>query len=91
MGMESLWCVFSVVLMLVFLSYFQAFSGNVDSDPIKIESIEIFPDPPLPGKNLTVAVTGTANQVIEVSRDTIAHNSHHRNLSNFNFIRRAHT
>ncbi|KAJ3813748.1 ML domain-containing protein [Lentinula lateritia] len=40
-------------------------SCGLVTDPINIESIEIFPDPPLPGKTLTVKVTGTANEVIE--------------------------
>lgn len=33
----------------------------------EIESIEVNPDPPKPGKNLTVTVHGTANERIEVS------------------------
>ncbi|KAJ4001016.1 ML domain-containing protein [Lentinula boryana] len=38
---------------------------GVDTDPVRIQSIEISPDPPSPGKALTVKVTGTANEVIE--------------------------
>ncbi|KAI0815123.1 ML domain-containing protein [Irpex lacteus] len=35
------------------------------SDPIHIKSIEISPDPPVPGKNLTVKVVGEALEVVE--------------------------
>ncbi|KAF8832417.1 hypothetical protein HHX47_DHR1001974 [Lentinula edodes] len=38
---------------------------GMETDPIRIQSIEISPDPPLPGKPLTVKVTGTASEVIE--------------------------
>ncbi|KAJ3879056.1 ML domain-containing protein [Lentinula edodes] len=38
---------------------------GMETDPIQIQSIEISPDPPLPGKPLTVKVTGTASEVIE--------------------------
>ncbi|KAG6845773.1 Phosphatidylglycerol/phosphatidylinositol transfer protein [Tephrocybe sp. NHM501043] len=35
------------------------------TDPIQIESIEVSPDPPVPGKDLTVKVTGRATETIE--------------------------
>ncbi|KAJ4486242.1 ML domain-containing protein [Lentinula aciculospora] len=38
---------------------------GLETNPVQIQSIEISPDPPLPGKPLTVTVTGTANEVIE--------------------------
>ncbi|GLB36229.1 putative phosphatidylglycerol phosphatidylinositol transfer protein [Lyophyllum shimeji] len=38
--------------------------GN-PSDPIQVEKITVFPDPPQPGKDLTVTVKGTATEVIE--------------------------
>ncbi|KAJ3719838.1 ML domain-containing protein [Lentinula raphanica] len=38
---------------------------GLETDPVRIQNIEISPDPPIPGKALTVTVTGTANEVIE--------------------------
>ncbi|KAG5654096.1 Phosphatidylglycerol/phosphatidylinositol transfer protein [Sphagnurus paluster] len=38
---------------------------GLDTDSIQIKSIEVSPDPPQPGKDLTVKVTGTAIQTIE--------------------------
>ncbi|OBZ80004.1 Phosphatidylglycerol/phosphatidylinositol transfer protein [Grifola frondosa] len=35
------------------------------SDPVHIETIDISPDPPQPGKDLTVTVTGVATEPIE--------------------------
>ncbi|KAI0080100.1 MD-2-related lipid-recognition [Panus rudis PR-1116 ss-1] len=35
------------------------------SDPIRIKSIDISPDPPKPGEDLTVKVKGVANQRVE--------------------------
>ncbi|KAF8078541.1 ML domain-containing protein [Lyophyllum atratum] len=35
------------------------------SDPIQVESIEVYPDPPQPGKELTVKVKGKATELIE--------------------------
>lgn len=35
------------------------------SDPIQIESIEVTPDPPKPGQDLTVLVKGTAQDAVE--------------------------
>lgn len=40
---------------------------GLDTDAVKIESIEVFPDPPEPGKDMTVKVKGIAREVIEVS------------------------
>ena len=39
--------------------------GN-PSDPVHIKSIEISPDPPKPGEDLTVTVVGEAIERIEV-------------------------
>lgn len=36
------------------------------SDPVHIKSIEISPDPPKPGANMTVKVVGQADELIEV-------------------------
>lgn len=41
---------------------------GLDTDAVKIESIEVFPDPPEPGKDMTVKVKGIAREVIEVSK-----------------------
>jgi hypothetical protein len=42
-----------------------AYAGESDW-PIQLESIEVSPNPPQPGKNLTVTVKGTAIEKIEV-------------------------
>lgn len=39
---------------------------GIPTDPVRIKSIEISPDPPTPGANLTVKVVGQANEIIEV-------------------------
>lgn len=39
---------------------------GLGSDSIQITSIEVSPDPPQPGKDLTVTVKGVATKVIEV-------------------------
>lgn len=39
---------------------------GLPTDPVRIKSIEISPDPPTPGANLTVKVVGEANEIIEV-------------------------
>ncbi|KAJ7024491.1 putative vacuole protein [Mycena alexandri] len=38
---------------------------GLPTDAILLKSIEVSPDPPAPGKNLTITVKGTANQRIE--------------------------
>ncbi|CAL1695450.1 unnamed protein product [Somion occarium] len=38
---------------------------GLDSNPIHIESIEITPDPPKPGEDLTVTVKGVASERVE--------------------------
>ncbi|RDB29487.1 Phosphatidylglycerol/phosphatidylinositol transfer protein [Hypsizygus marmoreus] len=38
---------------------------GVTSDIVQIETIEVYPDPPQPGKDLTVKVKGLVNEVIE--------------------------
>ncbi|KJA29157.1 hypothetical protein HYPSUDRAFT_61189 [Hypholoma sublateritium FD-334 SS-4] len=38
---------------------------GLDTDAVKIESIEVSPDPPEPGKDMTVKVKGIAREVIE--------------------------
>lgn len=37
-----------------------------ETNPIQIKSIEVSPDPPKPGQDLTVTVSGTAVETIEV-------------------------
>lgn len=39
---------------------------GLSSDPIQIESIEVLPDPPQPGQDLTVKVKAQVTQLIEV-------------------------
>ena len=39
---------------------------GLPTDAIHVETITVFPDPPVPGKDLTVTVVGTAHEVIEV-------------------------
>ncbi|QRV97507.1 hypothetical protein RhiJN_25526 [Ceratobasidium sp. AG-Ba] len=38
---------------------------GLPSDPIQIKSIQVSPDPPQPGKDLTVTVTGAVQETIE--------------------------
>jgi len=40
-------------------------SCGLETDAIQIDSIEVSPDPPQPGKDLTVKVTGTAQETIQ--------------------------
>ena len=40
--------------------------SGVETDPIRIESIHVTPDPPQPGQDLTVTVKGTVVEQIEV-------------------------
>lgn len=40
--------------------------------PVQIESIEVFPDPPEPGKNLTVTVRAIVLEEIEVRLAALA-------------------
>ncbi|PFH54549.1 hypothetical protein AMATHDRAFT_44401 [Amanita thiersii Skay4041] len=42
-------------------------SWGLDTDPIQLESIEVSPDPPKPGKDLTVKVKAIVSETIEVS------------------------
>lgn len=37
------------------------------SDPVHIKSIEIYPDPPQPGADMTVKVVGQAEETVEAS------------------------
>lgn len=39
---------------------------GLPTDIIKLHSLEVFPDPPKPGQNLTVTASGTVLQTIEV-------------------------
>ncbi|KAI6132762.1 ML domain-containing protein [Pisolithus croceorrhizus] len=39
---------------------------GLPTDVVQIKSISVFPDPPKPGKNLTLTAVGTVNQVVEV-------------------------
>jgi len=43
---------------------------GLPTDPIQIQSIAVSPDPPEPGKNLTVTVVGTAVETIQVHFST---------------------
>lgn len=43
--------------------YFQI---GLESDPMQIQSIELSPDPPKPGQDLTVKVKGTVTETIDV-------------------------
>ncbi|TDL30104.1 hypothetical protein BD410DRAFT_737383 [Rickenella mellea] len=38
---------------------------GLPTDPVELRSIEVLPDPPQPGKNLTVTVTAFVKEVIE--------------------------
>jgi len=40
-------------------------SCGLETDAIQLDTIEVSPDPPQPGKDLTVKVTGTAQEVIQ--------------------------
>lgn len=53
-------------MVIFLLTFIHSRTIGMETDPIRIQSIEISPDPPLPGKPLTVKVTGTASEVIEV-------------------------
>ncbi|KAI6162257.1 ML domain-containing protein [Pisolithus thermaeus] len=39
---------------------------GLPTDVVQIKSISVFPDPPKPGKNLTLTAVGTVKQVVEV-------------------------
>ncbi len=39
---------------------------GLPTDPIQIKSINVFPDPPKPGQNLTVTVEASAQEKVEV-------------------------
>lgn len=39
----------------------------MDSDPVQIKSIEVSPNPPKPGEDLTVIVDGVVTETLEVS------------------------
>ncbi|POY75239.1 hypothetical protein BMF94_1609 [Rhodotorula taiwanensis] len=41
--------------------------GLANDDPLKIESLQVTPDPPKPGRNLTINATGKVSKRIEVS------------------------
>ena len=45
---------------------------GLPSDPIQLQSITLSPDPPKPGKDLTVTVSGTAHEAIKVRLSTIS-------------------
>ena len=64
-GLDRLRCVLLPCVIRGDSNCVACFSGH-DTDPIHIETIEISPDPPLPGQELTVTVTGTAKETIEV-------------------------
>lgn len=39
---------------------------GLPTDPVQIDSIGVFPDPPQPGKNLTVQISGSIAERVEV-------------------------
>ena len=39
---------------------------GLPSDPVQIKSIELLPDPPVPGENLTVTVDGIVSETLSV-------------------------
>ena len=43
------------------------------NDIVEIKSIEVFPDPPKPGQNLTVNVVAYAHEVVEVQLPNYRH------------------
>jgi len=45
---------------------FLIFNLGLESDPVHIQSIEISPDPPQPGKDLTIKVKATVTEPVEV-------------------------
>lgn len=53
------------------IPYARGLPGD-STDPVEIKSIEISPDPPKPGQDLTVKVTLTAKEEIEVRPQPIA-------------------
>ena len=48
------------------LMYF-SYSQGAPTDPVHIKSIEVSPDPPKPGANMTVKVIGQADEQVEVT------------------------
>lgn len=44
-------------------------SCGAPSDPVQIESISVSPDPPVPGKNMTVTAKGHLSGTLEVSSE----------------------
>jgi hypothetical protein len=42
--------------------------SGLSTDIVQIESIEVKPDPPKPGQDLTIIVKAKATEVIEVTR-----------------------
>jgi hypothetical protein len=51
------------------LNALRPFQG-LPTDPIQIKSISVFPDPPEPGRNLTVTVEATAQEEVDVRLHT---------------------
>lgn len=51
---------------LITPSQYSSLEG-LDTDPIQIHSISVVPDPPQPGKDLTVKVKATVLQTIDVT------------------------
>lgn len=41
-------------------------SQGLSTDPIQVESIEVFPNPPKPGQNLTVIVEASTQERVQV-------------------------
>ena len=64
--MGGLWYEFFFLLLDSKANLTLSRSVGLPSDAITVESIHVSPDPPVPGKELTVTAVGRANEVIEV-------------------------
>lgn len=56
-------------MLAVFIIFIMIFLGGTasENDLVEISSIDVSPDPPKPGQNLTVNVKGTVKEIIEVT------------------------
>ena len=68
MELDRLWCVRCPAQLLANSSTFLAilFNTGLPDDIVQIKSIEVSPDPPQPGQNLTVKVNGYTSEPIVV-------------------------
>jgi len=56
---------FSVFLLQAYAAGWEYVDCGLPSNPLQIDSIELFPDPPLPGQDLTVTVKASVTDIIE--------------------------